>query len=215
VLPFDTSDRRNTNSEGLDQEDNPESTYVYTYMGSFINESQPPPIACFGEPVSAVGTARGTGSELVGELTSTDHNGSNLALTSFSSENTIAAKDEVLSMARKELEAQTVSFSVPSSEETAESPTGPMWSVTQTIRNEDMLTIFDTRAVKNAVTRHTITAVGCKWSEKGNISFVNVGNVPRISCQDRQSQIQNEGVRVGESTLPIFAWDDVSSRNWM
>jgi hypothetical protein len=114
------------NSEGLEQEDNPESTCVYTYMGSFINESQPPPIACFGEPVSPAGTARGTGSELVDELASTDHNGSNLTLTTFSSGNTIPAEDEVLSIAREELEARTVSFSVPSSGETAESPTGPI-----------------------------------------------------------------------------------------
>jgi hypothetical protein len=165
------------NSEGLDQEDNPESTFVYTYMGSFINESQPPPIECFGEPVSAAGTARGagTGSELVDELTSTDHNGSNLALTTSSTGNTIPAKDEVHSIAREE--AQTVSFSVPSSGETAESPTGTMWSVTQTIRNEDIPTIFDTSAVKNTVTRHTITAVGCKWSEKVDISFVKADGV--------------------------------------
>jgi hypothetical protein len=144
-------------------------------MGSFINESQPPPIACLGEPVSAAGTARGTGSKLVDDLTSTDHNGSNLALATFSTGNTIPAKDEVLSIAREEV--QTVSFSVPSSGETVGSPTGLMWSVTQTSRNEDMLTIFDTGAVKNAVTRHTITAVGCKWSEKVDISFVNAVGV--------------------------------------
>jgi hypothetical protein len=40
-----------------------------------------------------------------------------------------------------------------------------------------MLTIFDTGAVKNAVTRHTITAVGCKWTEKVDISFVNADGV--------------------------------------
>jgi hypothetical protein len=175
------------NSEGLDQEDNPESTYVYTYMGSFINESQPPPIACFGEPVSAAGTARG--SELVDEFTLKDHNNSRVPLTTLSMINAISVKDEVLSVTKDE----AVTFSVPSSRE-ATSPTGPMWSVTQTIRNEDMLTIFDTGAVKNAVTRHTVAAVGCKWTDRTDIAFVNADGIkykPLGMCLDFPFKIGN------------------------
>jgi hypothetical protein len=160
-------------SDSPEQEDtrSPASTYVYTYMGSFVNESQPPPIACFSGPLAADRGNAGTthGSELVDELTSTDH-GSNLALTTFCMLSNIPANDEMLPITGEE--AQAVGFSVPSSRE-APSPTCPMWSVTQTIRNENMLTICDTGAARNAVARHTITAVGSKWSEKVDISFIN------------------------------------------
>ena len=139
-------------------------------MRSFINKMNPPPIECFGSPVRS-GDASGP-SELVDELDTGIHNESKVPLESWSMMNTITARDEALSLVTKD----EVIFSM-SGKEAAPTPNGPMWSVTQTIRNEDMLTIFDTGAVKNAVTRNTIAAVGCKWTDKVDISFVNAGGV--------------------------------------
>jgi hypothetical protein len=151
-------------------------TYVNTYMGSFVNESDRSPVACLAEPVPG-------GVELVDEFTLKDHNNSRVPLT------TLSMINEVLSVTKDE----AVTFSVPSSRE-ATSPTGPMWSVTQTIRNEDMLTIFDTGAVKNAVTRHTVAAVGCKWTDRTDISLVNADSIkykPLGMCLDFPFKIGN------------------------
>jgi predicted aspartyl protease len=155
-------------------------------MGSVVNESDPPPVACFREPIPGVPAADSF--ELVDEFTLTNHNNSRVPLSMI---NAISAKDdsEVVSVTKDE----AVTFSVPSSRE-ATSPTGPMWSVTQTIRNEDMLTIFDTGAVKNAVTRHTVAAVGCKWTDRTDISFVNTDGIkykPLGMCLDFPFKIGN------------------------
>ncbi|KAI5789054.1 hypothetical protein EDC01DRAFT_631103 [Geopyxis carbonaria] len=53
-------------------------------------------------------------------------------------------------------------------------PSGPLWSVCTTMRNQDLLTIFDTGAVKAAIPRSTVTGTSTPWSTETPhpISFV-------------------------------------------
>ncbi|KAI5785811.1 hypothetical protein EDC01DRAFT_631726 [Geopyxis carbonaria] len=47
-----------------------------------------------------------------------------------------------------------------------ECPTGPVWTISSTLRGQDMLTIFDTGAVKAAVPVSTANGSRCPWTRK-------------------------------------------------
>ncbi|KAI5781875.1 hypothetical protein EDC01DRAFT_632580 [Geopyxis carbonaria] len=56
----------------------------------------------------------------------------------------------------------------------SEPPSGPMWTVCSTMRNQDLLTIFDTGAVKAAIPRSTAVGTRSSWSKETPhpISFI-------------------------------------------
>ncbi|KAI5779508.1 hypothetical protein EDC01DRAFT_633802 [Geopyxis carbonaria] len=55
-----------------------------------------------------------------------------------------------------------------------ECPTGPVWTISSTLRGQDMLTIFDTGAVKAAVPLSTANGSRCPWTTKlpHKLSFI-------------------------------------------
>ncbi|KAI5801311.1 hypothetical protein EDC01DRAFT_628254 [Geopyxis carbonaria] len=55
-----------------------------------------------------------------------------------------------------------------------DSPTGPVWTVASTLRNQDILTIFDTGAVKAVIPLSTARGTSSRWSRETpqQISFV-------------------------------------------
>jgi hypothetical protein len=54
----------------------------------------------------------------------------------------------------------------------ADEPTGPVWTVTTTGNNREMMTIIDSGAVKAVVTRRTIEAAGFAWQPGSDVKFV-------------------------------------------
>jgi hypothetical protein len=71
-------------------------------MGSFVNESDPPPITRFGKLLPDVPALENVNSELVDEFTLADHNNSRVPLITLSMKDVMSAGDEVLSVTKDE-----------------------------------------------------------------------------------------------------------------
>ena len=54
----------------------------------------------------------------------------------------------------------------------ADEPTGPVWTVTTTNNNREMMTIIDSGAVKAVVTRRTIEAARFDWEPGSDVKFI-------------------------------------------
>ncbi|KAI5777647.1 hypothetical protein EDC01DRAFT_635565 [Geopyxis carbonaria] len=77
-----------------------------------------------------------------------------------------------------------------------ENPSGPLWTVSSTLKNQDLLTIFDTGAVKAAIPMSTATGTNSVWSSETPhpISFIKADG----------STYKPAG------TVPIATWDGIS-----
>ena len=151
-----------TTGINYDDMDDSEHRYVYTYMGMRENRAIPPPSTRIGHMTFMDDVDEGASLLFAGET---------IDMELFQNLTQPVARNEVIATGELEAQVQKLTFTL-STTRVAEEPTGPVWTVTKTTSEKEMMTIIDSGAVKAVVTRKIVEASSCMWTEGSDVKFI-------------------------------------------